>query len=308
MNSSIPQEFIWRRLHSLTGLFFALFLMEHLLVNSQAALFLGDDGQGFVLAVNSIHNLPYLPLLEIFLLGVPILIHMAWGIKYLRTSQQNIFTDNGAVPYLPQYPRNRAYTWQRITSWILLVGVIVHVIQMRLIEVPVEVKVGSQEYFLVRVQDDVGLPTLAVRLNAQLFDRSAIEAEKQKSMPADSGAELSVQEQSLRQHQEWLEALQHHPLKEGQVLVQAPDFGTAELLMVRETFKMPMMIALYTIFVLAACYHGFNGLWSFMIKWGITLTTRSQELMLKVSTFLMVLVSLLGLAAIWGTYWLNLKQ
>lgn len=275
MNSSVPQDFFWRRLHSLTGFFFALFLIEHLLVNSQAALFLGDDGQGFVHAVNSIHNLPYLPILEIFLLGVPILIHMAWGIKYLRTSEANSFVSDGTVPSMPEYPRNKAYTWQRITSWILLFGVIAHVAQMRFIEEPVAMKEGAHEYYLVRVQHDEGLSSLVPRLDSQILDGQILE---------------------------------HHPLKEGQVFVRAPDFGTAELLMVRETFKMPLMIALYTLFVLSACFHGFNGLWSFMIKWGVTLSVRSQAMMLKVSTFLMVVVAFMGLAAIWGTYWLNLKQ
>ena len=82
----------------------------------------------------------------------------------------------------------------------------------------------------------------------------------------------------------------------------APSFGIAELLMVRDTFKSPLMILLYTGLVLAACFHGFNGLWTFMISWGITLTARSQRLMRTLATGLMVLVTFLGLAAIWGTY------
>lgn len=307
MNFGIPQEFLWRRLHSLTGLFFALFLIEHLLVNSQAALFLGDDGQGFINAVNSIHNFPYLPLVEIFLLGVPILIHMAWGIKYLQTSHPNSFRHNGAEPYLPEYPRNKAYTWQRITSWILLFGVIAHVIHMRFIEEPIAVKVGTHEYYLVRLQKDEGLQTLAARLGVTLLDKNAIEAEQAKYGQVDAQSH-TVEGQLLEQHQKRATALQHRALADNQIIAESPDFGTAELLIVREIFKMPLMIALYTLFVLSASFHGFNGLWTFMIKWGVTLTVRSQELMLKVSTFLMVLVAFMGLAAIWGTYWLNLKQ
>ena len=102
MNKISPGNFIWRRLHSLTGLFFALFLIQHLLVNSQAALFLGDDGEGFVQGVNSIHNLPYLPIIEVFLLGVPILIHMVWGIFALQTSQSNSFHTHGETPDLSE--------------------------------------------------------------------------------------------------------------------------------------------------------------------------------------------------------------
>ena len=71
---------------------------------------------------------------------------------------------------------------------------------------------------------------------------------------------------------------------------------------------MPIMIVLYTLFVFVACYHAFNGLWTFLIKWGITLNQRSQRWMLKISTALMILIGLLGLSAIWLTFWINLKQ
>ncbi len=264
---SIPKAFIWRRLHSLTGLFFSLYLFEHLLVNSQAALWIGDDGSGFVRAVNSIQELPYLHFIEIFLLGVPILIHMAWGIHYLQSSAPNSWASDGTKPSLPEYPRNRAYTWQRITSWLLLVGVIAHVIQMRIVEYPV--KAGEKSY-MVRLNYDKGLETLAPRLNFKLLDAG--------------------------------------PLKPGQKIAVAPNFGTAELLMVRETFKWPLMLALYTVFVLSACFHGFNGFWSFMIRWGVTLNVSSQRLMRIFSTALMALVAFWGLAAIWGTYWINLLE
>src|SRR4051812_29543012 len=113
---SIPKAFIWRRVHSLAGLWFVLFLIEHLLTNSQAALFIGDNGSGFVEAVNFIKSLPYLPVIEIFLLGVPFLVHAIWGVKYLLTSKFNSFPADGSTPSLPQYPRNQAFTWQRITS------------------------------------------------------------------------------------------------------------------------------------------------------------------------------------------------
>lgn len=337
--AALPRAFIWRRLHSLTGLFFTLFLVEHLLVNSQAALFFGDDGSGFVEGVNAIHNLPYLPIIEFFLLGVPILIHMGWGIVYIRTGQSNVFKNDGTVPYLPEYPRNQAYTWQRITAWILLFGVIAHVVHMRFVELPDSVKIGSEKLYLVKVDLDDGLYTLSSRLGVKLYDHEAIEGQKEvlllpslktsdpadtlqhfivslkdifqkpkkKEGPDDKGhALLEAQE---RQHQrQWLTALEKNSLAPGQVIAVAPDFGTAELLVVRETFKSPLMIALYTIFVLTACYHGFNGLWTFMISWGVTLSANSQAVMRSISTVLMVLVTFMGLAAIWATYFINLKS
>jgi succinate dehydrogenase / fumarate reductase, cytochrome b subunit len=282
-NYTIPRAFIWKRAHSLTGLFLVLYIIEHLLVNSRAAFSIGEDGMGFIKAVNAIHDLPYLPFIEFFLLGVPIVVHMFWGVVYLRTGQQNYYGGSGAVPSLSEYPRNRAYTWQRITSWILLVGIIAHVVQMRFLEYPTVVSFDGAKSYMVRVDSDPGLYTLSKRLGFDLYD--------QKQMAENK-----------------LSAFYHAPLKDNQLLASTKSFGMAELLMVRETFKMPLMIVLYTIFVISACYHGFNGLWTFLITWGVTLTRRSQRLMLNVATCLMVLVTFWGLSAIWITYWVNLKQ
>lgn len=263
----IPRAFFWRRMHSLTGFWFLLFLIEHLVVNSQAALFIGDDGSGFIRAVGEIKNLPYLPFIELFLLGFPILIHLIWGIEYLRTAKPNSFATDGSSPSLAEYPRNQAYTWQRITSWILLFAVLAHVVHMRFVDYPGTIKEGEHKFYTVRLTDDSGLRSVAHRLNVRL-----------------------------------------EPSPSGELLAVVPDFGTAELLMVRETFKMPIMIALYTIFVLAACYHGFNGLWTFLITWGVCLTERSQRIARRFANVLLFLVAFLGLSAIWLTYWINLKQ
>ncbi len=283
--TAIPAPFLWRRLHSLTGLFFVLYLFEHLLVNSQAALWIGEDGTGFVDAVNAIHHLPFLPFIEIGLLGVPIALHTFLGLRYLLTAQPNSGTTDGSKPSLPNYSRNHAYTWQRYTSWILLFGLIFHVIHMRFVEYPASAKEGSEHLYMIRAQEDSGLRTLSKRLGVEILESNQI---------TDSSP--------------WFSALQNKPLKPGEVIAIAPSFGTADLLVVRETFKMPLMIAIYTIFVLAACFHGFNGLWTFMISWGINLSQRSQKYMLVFSNFLMLLVAFFGLAAIWGTYWINLKQ
>ncbi len=307
---TLPRAFIERRLHSLTGLFLVLYLVEHLLVNSQAALFFGDDGNGFVRAVNSIHNLPYLPIIEMILLGIPILLHGWWGVQYLKTGEPNSYDNTGIKPYLPEYPRNRAYTWQRITSWILLFGILAHVIHMRFIEYPIAVKVGTINSYIVRLNHDSGLETLAARLGFEIYNVPSILSKKHEILNAPKNVKdpPEVVLQRYQQERKWIDTIEKIPLKPGQVIAVSNSFGLAELLMVRETFKMPLMIALYTILVLAACFHAFNGLWTFMISWGITLTQASQTIMLRIAQGLMVLVAFMGLATIWGTYWINLKQ
>lgn len=313
--SPIPREFIWRRAHSLTGLWLVLFLFEHLFTNSQAALFIGDDGSGFVSAVNFLKNLPYLPVIEIFLLGIPFLIHGLWGIRYLLTAEYNSFPTDGSSPSLPQYTRNQAYTWQRITSWILLVSILAHVIHMRFIEYPTSAQMNTQHLYISRVEADDGLYTLSKRLGFEIYNQNNIQEIKQHilSQPKiqkqqEGKPEELIAAQRQREESAWLTALEKWPLKDNQLIAVSPSFGVAELLMVRDTFKNPTMILLYTGLVLATCFHAFNGLWTFMITWGITLTSRSQQLMRSLATVLMVFVTFLGLAAIWGTYWFNLTH
>lgn len=325
--------FIFRRLHSLTGFWLALYIIVHLLTNSQAALWLGDDGKGFIKSVNDIHALPFLTILEIILLGAPILIHTIWGIMYLRGARYNSFYRGESKPYLA-YPRNKAYTWQRITSLILVVGLFAHIIHMRFFEYPVSVKVGSEHLYLVKVDFDEGLYTVADRLHSQIYDKERVQLQKEmmaksnqslinsplldrmltslyevfQTAPTNEKQKALLAEQQAQYSKNFTAGLDSLPLRGGQVIVVTPDFGTAELFMLRETFKMPVMIALYTIFVLSACFHAFNGVWTFMISWGVTLTPSSQRLMRYFCTTLMIAVAALGLSTIWLTYWVNLKQ
>ena len=259
----IPLAFIWRKIHSLMGLGLTIFLFFHLYTNSQAAFWIGDDGKSYIQSVNSIQEIPYLRIFELLVLAVPLAIHGIFGIYYLKTGLGNAYLNSGKDPYLPEYERNRAYTWQRITSWLLLVGILFHVAHMRFIEAPFPSTEGT---YLVSLTMDDGLNALASRLKVPL--------QKEPS---------------------------------GLVIARASDFGTAELLMVRETFKSPIMMFLYTIFVLAACFHAFNGLWTFSITWGISLSERTQSLFLRFTTFLMFLTTFLGLSTIYLTYYVNLR-
>jgi succinate dehydrogenase / fumarate reductase cytochrome b subunit len=280
------------------GLWLVLYLIMHLLTNSLAAVAPGQDGAGFILQVDKINSLPYLKALELCFLALPILIHMGWGVRYLFTAKLNSFATDGSKPALSRYSRNRAFTWQRLTSWVLLVGIIAHVVQMRFVDRPVEVfEGGLKQAYVVRLTLDPGLLAVANRFDAQLYDQQRIAAlaAQVPNHPRDRMQELL------------LPALRAKSLKATQVMAVAPRFGTAVLLMLRDTFKSPWMLVLYTIFVSAAVYHAFNGLWTFAIVWGVTLTERSRQLLLKGCWLLILFVGFLGLAAVWGTYWINLR-
>ncbi len=302
MAPQIPKALIKKRMHSLTGLWLVVFLIEHLLTNSQAALWMGDEGASFVRAVNAIKNYPYLPFIEIFLLALPLLVHALFGIGMLFSASYNSFTSDGRRPALPQYGRNQAYTWQRMTAWILLFGIAAHVIQMRVIHYPTSFPVADHNYFIHRLSPDASLSLLADRFGVALLDQPFDWAGEDLRFPSLQMKTL-FQKISLDKdlHARFIQAIQKWSLNQGEVIAVSPSFGVAELLLVRETFKNPWMVFLYTALVLAACFHAFNGLWTLMITWGVTVTARSQVLMKRAAVFLMLAVLFLGLSAIFGS-------
>ncbi len=320
----IPRAYIWRRVHSLFGLWLAIFLLEHLLTNSQAALFFGDNGHGFIYFVNILKNLPYLPVIEATLLGVPILMHGVWGIKYILQGKANSHKSDGAKPSLGKYGRNQAYTWQRYTAWILLVGIIAHVGFMRFYLYPITLNQGAESSYFVRLNMDPGLYTVASRLDVQLYDQEKVDAEVKRMgqiatrpndvKPDDSDVysqsedEMLTRAQNFEFQKEFVEDLTKRNISKTQVIAVANNFGTATLLTVRDSFRQPITCVLYTIFVLAAVFHAYNGLWTFMITWGIVMRMRSQKRAVNVCLGIMMVMLFLGLAAIWGTYYVNLKS
>ncbi len=315
----LPKSYINRRFHSLAGLWLVIFLLEHLITNSQAGLYIGDWGQGFVKMVNDIHNLPYLQAFEILFLGLPLLVHGVLGIRYLFTSKLNSFKKGDHNPDLKKYARNQSFTWQRLTSWILLFGIILHVIQMRFLDYPMRVNGGiNQEFYMVKLDMDPGLYRVAPRLNAEIYNPVQIQQERERLLSYNQTADANItyDPQIGREVNnlvvndilsEYVEKLSKKPLKPNQVIAVSKDFGTATLLSVRETFKSPLMITLYSIFVICACFHAFNGLWTAMISWGITLTAHSQKIMRLIAVAFTVFLALLGLAAVWLTYLVNLR-
>ena len=324
--SSVSTAFLWRRVHSLMGFWLVVYLFEHLIVNSQAALWIGDDGHLFVKLVNSLESLPYLQVIEVTLIGIPLLIHGGWGIKRALASKMNAGSSDGSSPSL-KYERNRAYSWQRISSWILLFGILGHVVQMRFWDYPKKVMKDNGAQYLVSLNFDEGLYSLGSRLHVTFYSKSQIDEMKSENqmhihetiekkslreavqpteyLPAReveiSGIQKSAQERF------WINQLSSFHLKEDEVVAVCSKPGTAMLLNVRDTFKNPLMAIFYTLFVLAAAFHAGNGFWTFLITWGVILSMRSQKSMIPFSVFLALGFSFLGLIAIWGSYWINLR-
>jgi succinate dehydrogenase / fumarate reductase, cytochrome b subunit len=315
----LPKAFLFRRLHSIAGLFFILFLCEHMLTNSESALLIGEQGASFIRAVNFLHSLPYLNIIEIFLLAVPIAIHAILGLIYFFEARFNSFATDGSAPALTGYLRNHAFTWQRITALIIVVGVIVHVLSMRFLQSPQEIESSPQAKFAVNVTADGGLITLAPRFNVTLItpqSQAPLLAflEKREKMvdrkinravtPSLIAAE-NLQKERISATRTFITNL--HPTEISWTAI-CEDFGTATLLIVRDNFRIPWVCAVYTIFVLAAAFHASYGLWTFSISWGVTLNEAGRRVVRGIGVVLGLALLAGGLASIWLTYWVTLNS
>ncbi len=129
------RHFYLRRCHSLLGFALLLFVIQHLWANSQILEFLLWKQPTFIHYVNKLHQIPARIWIEVFLLTLPFLFHIGWGFSslwyYLR--HPNV------IPNKMVYPRQRAFHWQRITAVALLVGIVIHVVDMRWVHSPKEV-------------------------------------------------------------------------------------------------------------------------------------------------------------------------
>lgn len=70
--------------------------------------------------------------------------------------------------------------------------------------------------------------------------------------------------------------------------------------MMAEILDNPAMLIFYIVGVLSAVFHFSNGLWSFLVTWGITVTPRSQYITTYVTLGIFVLLSIVGLRAIFA--------
>lgn len=62
----------------------------------------------------------------------------------------------------------------------------------------------------------------------------------------------------------------------------------------------PLMLAIYVIAIIAACFHFSNGLWSFLISWGITVGPRSQKVSSVLCLGLFVIVTFMFLISLFA--------
>ncbi|MDR6226492.1 succinate dehydrogenase cytochrome b558 subunit [Desmospora profundinema] len=114
------RSFFNRRLHSLLGVIpVGFFLLEHLWTNHYAS----QGASVYQEKVEWLWSIPFLPLLEIFFIFLPLLYHGVYGLYIAFTAQNNLKSYSTF--------RNIMFMLQRVTGVITLIFVTTHVWQTR---------------------------------------------------------------------------------------------------------------------------------------------------------------------------------
>jgi succinate dehydrogenase/fumarate reductase cytochrome b subunit (b558 family) len=116
----LSRTFILRKLHQLTGIMpLGFFLLEHFYTNSKAL----NGAADFNSAVKDLQSIPYILLVEIGGIFIPLIYHAVYGLVITVEARPN----NLNYPY----PRNWFYTIQRVTGIILFFFITFHVLNFR---------------------------------------------------------------------------------------------------------------------------------------------------------------------------------
>ena len=68
--------------------------------------------------------------------------------------------------------------------------------------------------------------------------------------------------------------------------------------MMADILSNPFMLAFYIAGVIAATFHLANGVWSFLVSWGITQSPRSQTIVTYISMVIFLILSVIGVQAL----------
>jgi len=117
---SLSRTFVLRKLHQLSGIMpLGIFLLEHFYTNSKALTGAAD----FNNAVKDLQSIPYILLVEIGGIFIPLIYHAVYGLVITVEARPN----NLNYPY----SRNWFYTIQRVTGIILFFFITFHVLNFR---------------------------------------------------------------------------------------------------------------------------------------------------------------------------------
>ena len=125
MAIKFSNTFLLRKLHQVTGVVpLGVFFFVHMFTNSKAL----NGEASFNKAVKEIHEIPYLLLIEIFGIFLPLLFHSIYGVIISSEAKPN--------PLSYGYGRNWFYIFQRITGIFLFFFLLFHILNLRFGMVP----------------------------------------------------------------------------------------------------------------------------------------------------------------------------
>ncbi|MBK9768136.1 MAG: hypothetical protein IPP63_14545 [Chloracidobacterium sp.] len=120
MAIKFSNTFLLRKLHQITGIVpLGIFFFVHMFTNSKAM----NGAANFDKAVKEIHDIPYLLLIEIFGIFVPLLFHSIYGVLISSEAKPNVLSYG--------YARNWFYLLQRVTGMFLFVFILFHLLNLR---------------------------------------------------------------------------------------------------------------------------------------------------------------------------------
>ena len=121
----LSRNFVLRKLHQLSGIMpLGIFLLEHFYTNSKAL----NGAADFNNAVKDLQSIPYILLIEIGGIFIPLIYHAVYGLFITFEMRPN----NLNYPY----SRNWFYTIQRVTGIILFFFITFHVLNFRFGMIP----------------------------------------------------------------------------------------------------------------------------------------------------------------------------
>lgn len=84
-----------------------------------------------------------------------------------------------------------------------------------------------------------------------------------------------------------------------QTRLQKAFFGTeVDYNMMHQTLQNPVWAIIYIICIIAVVFHFSNGLWSFLVTWGVLQSPKSQRIFTWVSLIVFLVISYIGVTAI----------
>lgn len=121
LQKSFPSHFIWRRLHSLSGVLpLGVFLLEHIYTNAYSLV----SAEAYNEKIAHLQGLPFVVIIEILGIFLPILFHALYGFVIVYQGRNNVHQYG--------FESNWRYTLQRITGVLGFIFIAYHVYATRL--------------------------------------------------------------------------------------------------------------------------------------------------------------------------------